>query len=869
MDAAMTAQPDFKAARPARLDPTFRTPDAAFWSLPSAEAFARVGSSPSGLSSREADLRLKRFGANVARPAARTGLLRRIIGRLTQPLVALLLIAGFVSGGVGDFASSAIIATVVGLSIALEIWQEHKADVAAEALRRSVALQANVRRDGALVSIPVARIVPGDMVELRPGDIAPADGWVIESNSLRVDEAALTGEAYPVEKRPGPSGAMTMAEAYDALFAGSSAVSGSGLLLVAATGADTAFGRMALSLGADAPRTAFERGLNDLGRLILKLTIFLCLFVLLAQIVLHRPIMEAFLFALALAVGMTPELLPMVTTVTLSRGAVRMAERRVVCKTLSAIHDLGAMDVLCTDKTGTLTEAKVALAAAVDPDGRPSADVLSLAAANARPPAGGGGVLDQAILSAGPVSHGWSVVSEAPFDFVRRRSSVLAEKNGARLIIVKGAPEAVLAACRAVSRSDGPRALDDAERSRVAAEVDASAAKGLRCLAVATRAPETGRAISPADERDLVLQGLCFFADPVKATAPAAAARLKALGVRIKILSGDAPAVVARVAAEIGLPRLQVLTGDQVAELSEAALAVRVRAVDLFARLAPDQKVRVVRALSRAGHTVGFLGDGINDAPAIRAADAGISVESATDVARAAADLIMLESDLGVLADGVAEGRRTHANILKYIRMATSSNFGNMISMAVASVALPFLPLAPVQVLLNNLLYDVSEAGIPFDDVDAEEARAPHGWDIGRIYRFMLVMGPLSSAFDLAAFATLRLAFDAPVAAFQTAWFVESMITQILVVFVIRTARPFWTPRPHRLLVAASLGALGCAIAVALSPLGAPFGFVSPGSSVLAAMLAISLCYLAAAEIVKRFAMQAPKAAPRRRLRRA
>ncbi|RXF69893.1 magnesium-translocating P-type ATPase [Hansschlegelia zhihuaiae] len=830
-----------------------------FWSIALPQAFLRLATSRSGLSNREARARLERYGPNQMRPDRREGVVRGLWRRLTQPLVALLLIAAVLAGSVGDFVSSSIIAVVILLSIALEIWQNRRAEAAADKLKRSVAMRAAVMRDGVVAEVPVAQLVPGDVVELRPGDIVPADGWVVESRSMRVDEAALTGEPYPVEKRVGPSGAATPAEAYDVMFAGASLVSGSGVMLTAVTGADTALGRVAAALETEPPASAFQRGLTDLGRLIVKLTIFLSLFVIAAQIAFDRPLMEAFLFALALAVGVTPELLPMVTTVTLSRGAVRMAERRVICKTLSAIHDLGAMDVLCTDKTGTLTAARIGLTSALDIDGQPSAQVLALAAASARL-GGDNSPLDKALSAAGPSGEDWRALAAAPFDFQRRRSSVFAERAGARLIIVKGAPEAVLAVCSTVRRAGAWRELDDDARMRVADVVDQAASQGLRCLAVATRAPAESDAptLSPADERELALEGLCFFADPVKPTSRDAIARLAGMGVRVKILSGDAQAVVAHVAREVGLHASTVLTGDQVAALGDEALAERAASVDLFARLDPDQKVRVVRALSQAGHTVGFLGDGINDAPAIRAADAGLSVDGATDVARAAADLILLEADLGVLAEGVAEGRRTHANILKYIRMATSSNFGNMISMAVASIALPFLPLTPVQVLLNNLLYDVSEAGIPYDAVDPDEARAPHGWDIAHIYHFTLIMGLLSSAFDLASFAILRLAFGAPEAAFQTAWFIESMITQILVVFVIRTGGPCWATRPHPLLIASSLGALGCAIALALAPLGSLFGFANPGAPALAAMLAISCGYLIAAELAKRMIMRGP-----------
>ena len=702
-----------------------------FWAVPAEELIAALGTSRDGLAAAEAARRLAACGRNQMEEAPRRRLLARIGRRLAEPLVAILLVAATLSGAMGDWASFLIILAILAASIALDVAQEHRAEAAAEALKRSVAVRSRVRRGGRLTEVPAEEIVPGDVVALRAGDLVPADGIVLESRAAHTDEALLTGEPYPVEKRPGPSGAATPAEAHDALFGGTALVSGEAVMLVVATGARTRFGGIAAALRAEAPPTAFERGLHALGLLILRLTVFLVLFVLLAHLAAGRPAVESFLFAVALAVGLTPELLPMVTTVTLSRGALRLAARKVVVKRLAAIHDLGAMDVLCTDETGTLTEARIALVGHPGPDGAEAGRVIELAAVNSRFESGVRSPLDDAILAhaAGMPLAGWRRIADLPFDFERRRVSVLAEKDGRRLLVVKGAPEEVLARCVAADPGDGTAAaLDAAGRARLAALQEAKAAEGLRCLAVAWRElpPDRDRPAAE-DERDLVFAGFCVFADPPKASAAAAIARLRAAGVRVKIVSGDAAPVLRHLVATLGLPARGLLTGAEIARLPDAALAGRVRRTDLFARVSPDQKTRIIRALQARGHTVGFLGDGINDAPAIRAADAGLSVEGATDVVRAAADLILLSPDLGVVADGVAEGRRTYANIMKYVRMGTSSNFGNMLSMAVASLFIPFLPLTPVQVLLNNLLYDLSEAGIPFDAVDPGEAARPHG----------------------------------------------------------------------------------------------------------------------------------------------
>jgi P-type Mg2+ transporter len=833
----------------------------AFWRLGSERLLDRLRSRKAGLTQREARERLLQFGRNTVVERRRTWLPTRLAKRFAEPLVAILLIAAAISGVTGDFASFAIILTVVTLSIVLDVIQEHRAAVAAEALRHSVAIRADVRRDGAIVSIPVEEVVPGDVVELRAGDVVPADGVVLHSRNVHVNEALMTGEPFPVEKRADACTAESPAEAFNALFAGTSVVSGEATTLVVATGGQTRFGGIAAALDAGETPSALERGVHRLGLLILRLTVFLVLFVLLVHVAFGRPALDSFLFAVALAVGLTPELLPMIMTVTLSRGAIRMAEKRVIVKRLGAIHDLGAMDVLCTDKTGTLTEARISLVGYPGIDGNDSERVLTLAAINGEFESGIRSPLDEAILQCCPRDRlsDWSKIDEVPFDFDRRRISILAEKQGECVLVIKGAPETVIALATSIEGDGGKVVpLDETARATLARLHDERAAQGYRLLAVAWKTlPADQRELKPEDERDLVVAGFCVFVDPPKAGAAEAISRLACAGVQIKVVSGDHEMVVRHLAETLGIAAHGLLTGTEIGELTDPALAARVEEVDLFARVLPDQKTRIIRALQHQGHTVGFLGDGVNDAPAIHAAEVGLSVEGATDVARAAADMIMLDRNLGVLADGVEEGRRTFANILKYVRMGTSSNFGNMLSMALASLVLPFLPLLPVQILLNNLLYDLSEVGIPFDSVDRDELTGPRAWDMRAILRFTLIMGSLSSLFDLATFAVLLQVFHSGPELFRTAWFIESMATQILVIFVIRTWGPAWSSRTDGVLVASSLGALAVACGIALSPVGRAFDFVAVPALLLLTIGIIVVVYLCLAEVIKSWAQRA------------
>jgi Mg2+-importing ATPase len=794
---------------------------------------------PAGLSSQEAALRLARHGPNSIDTAPRPSLWRALVGRLRSPLVLMLVAAAGISAATGDTSSFIIIIAIVTASIVLDVVQEHRAGDAAAALRRRVSLMSCVLRDGARTERPAAELVPGDVVFLSAGDLVPADGQLAGARDLYVNEALLTGESYPAEKRAGADGPAGR------LFMGSSVVSGTAVLVLTATGRDAQLGAIAGSLRRPAPPTAFALGIRDFGRMIVWLTLLLVLFTLLINLIFHRPALESFLFAVALAVGLTPELLPMIVSVTLAHGAIRLSRKQVIVKQLSAIHDLGSMDILCSDKTGTLTEACIVLKTEVDATGAPADQVVKLARLNASFETGLKSPLDQAILAASSADiAGWRKLDEVPFDFERRRVSVLAEGEGKRLLIVKGAAEEILALSTHYQQGDDVLAMDDQSRRKAQDVLAHLGADGLRSLGVAWRAASTDcDHAGLTDECELILAGFLGFLDPPKAGAREALADLAGLGVGVKILTGDSEGVARNVCAALGMPEGGVLTGTELAAMSDEALSARLADTLLFCRVSPPQKLRVISALRRQGHVVGYLGDGINDAPSLHEADVSISVDTAVDVAREAANLILLRKDLTILAEGVREGRRTFANIMKYVLMGTSSNFGNMFSMAGGSLLLPFLPMLPIQILLNNLLYDISEVAIPMDNVDASALALPHRWNIAVIRRFMLLLGPISSAFDFLTFFILLRMLGASEALFHTGWFVESVASQVLVIFIIRTARPLRSS-PHPLLVITSLSVVGTAFALPYLPIAHWFGFVALPPTVLAAIMGITCIYL-------------------------
>jgi Mg2+-importing ATPase len=833
-------------------------PDALFWNLPSESLQSQLEATQAGLSQQEAHARTVRFGPNTLRDRGERPLLIQYLSHFKNPLVIILLAASAVSALTGEITGFVIIWAIVLMSVTLDFVQEYRAGRAADQLKKTVAVRATVLRDGHSQDIPIADLVPGDVVLLAAGDLIPADSRLLEAKDFFINQSLLTGESYPVEKhaRELPAPAADLSQAENAVFMGTSVISGMAKAMVCRTGADTAVGNIAESLMVKPPPTAFELGTQSFGMLIMRLTFLLVLFVFLINAFFHRPFLESFLFAIALAVGLTPELLPMVITVTLSRGALRMAKKQVIVKRLAAIHNLGSMDVLCTDKTGTLTEGHIQLERHLDAQGNDSAQVLQLAYLNSYFETGLKSPLDDAILEHKEIdASSWRKIDEVPFDFERRRVSVLVDQGEKRLLVVKGSPEDILKLSTqyAVGEAQGAQPLDEKALASIQALHDSLEREGFKVLGIAWRpvALDHPHAVVD-DETELIFAGFAAFLDPPKASAAHALKALAADGVIVKIVTGDSELVTRYVCDQLGMPVAGVLTGSEIQQMDDPTLAVRVREANLLCRVTPAQKNRVILSLKAQGHTVGYLGDGINDAPSLHSADVGISVDSAVDVAKAAADMIMLREDLNVLHAGVLEGRRTFTNIMKYIMMGTSSNFGNMFSMAGATLFLPFLPMLPAQILLNNLLYDVSELPIPMDNVDNIYLTHPRHWDTTFIRNYMWVVGPVSSVFDFLMFFILLKVFSAGEALFHTGWFIESIATQVLVIFIIRTRGNPFKSRPSVALTATSLVVVLIAVALPFTPLATHLGFVAPPPLFFLILLAIVFCYLVAVEFVKR-----------------
>jgi P-type Mg2+ transporter len=828
-----------------------------FWTQPVRTLLAELRATPDGLASDEAARRLLHFGPNDAATTKPPPAWTRLFGRFRNPLVIILLLASAVSAASGDTASFVIIFCVITLSVTMDFTQELRAEKAVEALRKKVALRSRVLRDGKEIVLPVAQLVPGDVVRLIAGDLVPADGRLIAARDFFVNQALLTGESYPVAKRAADltESASELTAATNAAFAGTSVISGTAMLLVCRTGDAAMLGKIAGALAAKPPPRAFEVGVRQFGELLLRITFLLVLFVLAESIAFGRPWLESVLFALALAVGLTPELLPMILTVTLARGAVQLARRQVIVKRLAAIHNLGAIDVLCTDKTGTLTEARIRLVRHVGPDGAESERVFRLAYLNSCFESGLRSPLDDAILEHGQFDTGsYRKLDEVPFDFERRRISVLVENAGERRLIVKGAPEDILSLSTNVEAEDATaRPMTPATRAKLLGHFRELSAEGFRALAIASRVVASDHDNAAAsDEADLTFAGFAVFLDPPKVSAADAVRALARSGIALKILTGDNEQVTRHVCGELDIPVAGIVTGDQLAAMSDEALLGNIRRSNLFCRITPQQKLRVLQALKRSGLVVGFLGDGINDAPALHAADVGVSVDSAADVAKSAAEIVLLDKDLTVLHDGVVGGRRTVINVDKYILMASSANFGNILSMALAGLFLPFLPLLPIQVLLTNLIYDVAQTGLPFDHVDEEAIARPVHWNIRLIERFMLVMGPVSTVFDLITFVVLLFVLQVDVLQFRTGWFIESLITQLLMIFAVRTRRHLFGSRPHALVAALALGASALTVALPFLPIGAWFEFVVPVTPYFGFLFLAVLGFLFLVEAVKR-----------------
>jgi len=813
----------------------------------------------SGLSDAEARRRRDVVGRNtlLAHGVRPLSVLAR---QLRNPLLILLVAAALTSFFVGEGTDGTIIIAIMGLSIGLGFFNEYRAERAVEALHARLRHMALVRRDGDLRRVDVVDLVPGDVVSLSLGDVVPADVRLLEADGLECDEAVLTGEALGQDKQAGPIAARdSPLDLPPCAFMGTVVRGGAGTGVVVRTGGLTAFGAIALRLGDRQPETAFQRGLRDFSLLLVRVTTLLATSILVINIALGRSILESTLFALAIAVGLTPQLLPAIVTISLSSGAHNLARQSVVVKRLVSIEDLGNIEVLFTDKTGTLTTGEIAFAAALGlsgaaDDGVLRAGVLCNEAKVADGRAIGGTLLDRALLDAAGAAAGADATRLAirPFDHQRRLSSVLvAEAGAAPRVIVKGAPEIVLERCASPPPS-AQRVLDE------------QFAAGARVVAVATRPVAAGRtALEDADERDLALAGFLVFSDPQKPGAAGALGQLARLEVEVKVITGDNDRVAEKVCRDLGLPVRGTLTGTQLEALDDAGLAAALAQTTIFARVTPEQKSRIIRAQRHAGRTVGFLGDGVNDAIALHDADVGISVDGATDVAKDAADIVLLEKELGILAGGVAEGRRIFANTMKYVLMGTSSNFGNMFSAGGASFFLSFLPMLPTQILLNNLLYDCSELTIPTDNVDPERLLRPAHWNTHFIRRFMLVFGPVSSLFDFITFGVMLWVFDAGPTLFRSGWFVESLATQSLVVFAIRTQRvPFLRSRPSRPLLISTLLVVAVGILIPYSPVAHTLGFTALPATFLAVLLAMVVVYLVLVDLVKRRFYRVPVTGP-------
>ena len=829
---------------------------APFWSIPTDQLLVELGADPQrGLSDAEAATRLLRQGPNQLAERQRADVAVLLLRQFSSPIVVILIVAALLSFALRDATDGGIILVIVLVSGLLGFWQERGAAQVMAALLRSVELQALVRRGGREQVIPTHELVSGDVVLVAAGDGIPADCRLLEECDLFVNEAALTGESFPVDKSPGVvTAAAPLAGRSNVLMLGTHVVSGSGVAVVVRTGRATEFGQIAERLRLRPPQTEFEHGVRRFGALLLEITLVLVITIFAVNVYLQRPVLESFLFALALAVGLTPQLLPAIISVNLAKGAQRMAAERVIVRRLAAIEDFGSMDVLCCDKTGTLTEGEVRLEAALDRDGQPSEQVLLYAWLNASFETSFANPIDAAIRRhGGPTADGWRKRDELPYDFERKRLSVLVERGGESLLITKGALTNVLEVCSSAERS-GRSAVPLAQvRQQIEQRAEALNEQGYRTLGVALRRLDSASTISRSSEAEMVFLGLLVFADPPKAGIARTLADLERLGVRLKIISGDNALVATHVGEQVGLVQPRVLTGVDLHQLSDAALPTRARHIDIFAEIEPSQKERIVRALRRSGHVVGYMGDGINDAPAMHAADVSISVQGAVDAAKEAADIVLLDNDLNVLQAGVREGRRTFANTLKYVFMATSANFGNMISMAAASVVLPFLPLLPKQVLLTNLLTDLPELGIATDRVDPEWIERPRRWNVGFIRRFMLTFGLVSSVFDGLTFVVLVVGLRAGPVEFRTGWFVESVVSAALIVLVVRTRRSVFHSRPSRLLLLATVLVVGITVALPYMPIAGLLGFTPLPPRFLGILALIVLAYAASAELAKRW----------------
>jgi Mg2+-importing ATPase len=835
-----------------------------FWGSKPEEVLAALGTTAQGLASREAASRLSRYGPNAIAERKRRSTAELFLSQFKSPIILILVFAAILALFLKDVADASIILAIVFLSGVLGFWQEKGAADAVEKLLAIVQVKATVLRDSKEIEVPVADVVPG-VVVLDAGDLIPGDSTILESRDLFVDQATLTGETFPVEKDPGEvAPEAPIAQRTNSVFMGTHVVSGTAHILVVKTGKTTEFGAISERLKTKPQETEFERGIKHFGYLLMEVTLILVVGIFALNVAFHKPVLQSFLFSLALAVGLTPQLLPAIISINLAKGAKQMANKKVIVKRLASIENFGSMNVFCADKTGTLTAGMVEVNEASDIEGGDSPKALLYSYLNAAFETGFTNPIDDAIRKQEHLDiSAYKKLDEIPYDFSRKRLSILvSEESGQKprnVLVTKGAVLSVLEACSSAEGPDGSVSGIESSMEKIQSRYHELSGQGFRTLGVAYKVVEDNDRVTIEDEKDMTFLGILSLFDPPKEGVTESLDRLERLGIRLKVVTGDNKLVAGHVGELVGMKNLKVLTGAQVAKMRGESLVHTVEKVDIFAEVEPSQKESIIQALVKAGNVVGYMGDGINDAPALQAADVGVSVDSAVDVAKEAADFVLLEKDLGVLANGVREGRTTFANTLKYVFMATSANFGNMFSMAGASIFLKFLPLLPSQVLLTNLMTDLPETTIATDHVDPEMLDEPKRWDIQFIRRFMVVFGLLSSVFDFATFGVLMLLLHnshltstAYAQTFRTGWFVESVISASMVVLVIRTRRFFLKSRPSKYLFWTTIAIAVVVIALPYTPLGKIFGFRPIPPYFYPLLLGIMILYIGSAELAKR-----------------
>jgi len=831
-----------------------------YWSLTTEQLMAALHTSNDGIPQIEAANRLKQYGPNALKAQRQTTAFGLLLRQFKSPLVLILVFAAIVSGFVGEWTDAIIVLAVILGSTLLGFVQEYRASNAVEKLRSQVTIKSSVLRDGKPQLLPSEQLVPGDVVLLSAGSLIPADGIVLEANDFFANQAVLTGETFPVEKTPGIAPAKaSLAERTNIVFMGTSVRSGTAHVLIVQTGKSTVFGQIAERLSLRPAQTDFEHGVQKFGYLLTEVMLVMVVLVLAINIFLAKPPIDSLLFALALAVGLTPELLPAIISITLSHGAQQMAKRGVIVRRLNAIENFGSMDVLCTDKTGTLTEGVVRLDGALDLEGQPSASVLGSTFLNSQYQTGLTNPLDDAIIAnaqkAGLQTGSEQKIDEIPYDFLRKCLSVVtANPQGQRTLITKGALENILKICSQVQSGGASQPMDEKTLGGIEQRYSDWSEKGFRVLGVATKSL-SGQAASysSTDEKEMTFIGFLLFFDPPKADVQKAIEDLASRGVQIKIITGDNEKVARHVAETVHLPAMGLLTGSALNSMSDEALWHAADHTNIFAAVDPNQKERIILALRKTKHVVGYMGDGINDAPALHAADVGISVDTAVDVAKDAADFVLLKQDLGILREGIDVGRMTFANTLKYILTTISANFGNMFSMAGASLLLPFLPLLAPQILLNNFLSDIPGTTIASDNVDPEWVARPRRWNTGFIRDYMVLFGLVSSIFDFLTFGVLLYLYHASPVEFRTGWFVESLLTELVIALVVRTRRVFFRSRPGKLLLVSTLIFIGVTLILPYLPFSFLFGFIPLPLPLMLLMIGLTALYVVVTEIAKKY----------------